>query len=139
MNIGKLGNGGEGTMDTCNAVGKTQNLINDTIIMASRQLNTEDPMVLVGIWQYHMRCVVIEGSMQAVSAFLRDKLINNLEGSNSVLHVLTSLETIIQVVKKLFGLTVNYPKGLGKLFFEHMIKYQTGCVFLHVFHSNKSR
>ena len=116
MDIGKLSSGGGLNSDTCNAARKTRRILVSKIKEAATELNRECGNVLeVDCWN-HLRNVWLGGMTKALSSYLRNILINDLDSIDARLRVSPKIENILRAVDKEFSLTANYPKGHGELF-----------------------
>ena len=113
MNIGKLSCGGTVNSDTCNAARKTRRLIVTKIEEAEIELNRAGANVLeIDCWN-HLRNVWLGGMIKALSSFLQEMLINDLDSIDTKLRVSPNITNILRSVDKEFSLAANYPKGHG--------------------------
>ena len=139
MDIGKLSSGGGLKSGTCNAARKTRRILVSKISEAATEMNRECGNVLeVDCWN-HLRNVWLGGMTKALSSYIRNIMINDLDSINARLHVSPKIEKILRAVDKEFSLTANYPKGHGELFRRWMETYHPCAAPFHVERTSGSR
>ena len=134
--IGKLGNSGAVTTDTCNPAMKLGRLLEDKILVAAAAMRGDSGAsagrVLKVDCYNHLRNVWFGGMTKSMSGFLTSAMRGELEAIDSKLRVNTSVESVLRAVDKEFSFCANYPKGHAELFYEWMkIKYPD-ALLLHV-------
>ena len=129
INIGKLGEGGTITTDTCNAAQKVRRLLVEHI---NGHVNGQDCI-------HHLRNVWINGVAKSVNKYMTEFLNKSLDDISSFLIVSPDLAHIIHAFHKESSLTSNYPKGHGEQFRTWMMKRYPKEFFMHAKRSTGSR
>ena len=62
-----------------------------------------------------------------LGAHLSDVLDDDLDQIYFTLRVTTDVGDILHAVEKYFGITANYAKGKGSMFYDYMKRYHPNC------------
>ena len=124
IDIAELGHGGSITTDTCNAARKMRRLLASVIESKQGTVYEQDCF-------HHLRCLWVNGSVKAITAYMSSFLEDSLDEISNFLRVSPDFSDVIRAFHKEFSLTKNYPKGHGEMFLDWVIRNHPNEFLLH--------